>query len=152
MTSMRQRQPQAGLYGASQIAALHQHWRTAMNSKLASTRRIISLLLLGAVLAGCATGPSSPSPELLRKIESAQTRSDHDALATYYDQQAAAARALAAEHRKMAQSYQGMFAGGRGGASMPSHCNAIVRSQEGIAVEYEAMAAGHRKLAEHAKP
>lgn len=123
-----------------------------MTSKLTSSRRIISLLLVGAALAGCATGPSGSSPELLQKIESASTRSDHEALATYYDQQAAAARALAAEHRKMARSYQGMLGGGRGGASMPSHCNAIVRNQEGIAVEYEAMAAGHRKLAEHAKP
>lgn len=123
-----------------------------MNVNFESPRRIASLLLLSAVLAGCATGPSGPSPELLQRIESARTRSDHEALVAYYSQQAAAARALAAEHRKMAQSYQGMFAGGRGGASMPAHCNAIDRSQEGIAAEYEGMAAGHRQLAEQAKP
>jgi hypothetical protein len=123
-----------------------------MTSNLTSSRRVASLLLLSAVLVGCATGPSGPSPELLQKIESASTRSDHEALATHYDKQAAAARALAAEHRKMAQGYQGMFAGGRGGASMPAHCNAIVRNQEGIAAEYEGMAAGHRQLAQQAKP
>jgi hypothetical protein len=59
---------------------------------------------------------------------------------------------VAAEHRKMASSYQGMYAGGRGGASMPAHCNAIVRSQESIAAEYEGMAAAHRQLAAEAKP
>lgn len=123
-----------------------------MNSKFTSSRRIVSLLLLSAVLAGCASAPGGPSPDLLQKIESARTRGDHEALATYYAKQAAAARALAAEHRKMAQSYQGMFAGGRGGASMPAHCNAIVRSQEGIATEYEGMAAAHRQMAEQAKP
>jgi len=123
-----------------------------MNSKLVSTRRIVSLLLLSAVLAGCASAPGGPSPDLLQRIESARTRGDHEALATYYTKQAAAARALATEHRKMAQSYQGMFAGGRGGASMPAHCNAIVRSQETIAAEYDAMAAGHRQMAEQAKP
>ncbi|MBL8317838.1 MAG: hypothetical protein JNJ42_05505 [Burkholderiaceae bacterium] len=123
-----------------------------MNPKFASSRRIVSLLLLSAVLASCASAPGGPSPDLLQKIESARTRSDHEALSTYYIKQAAAARALAAEHRKMAQSYQGMFAGGRGGASMPAHCNAIVRSQEGIATEYEGMAAAHRQMAEQAKP
>jgi hypothetical protein len=36
---------------------------------------------------------------------------------------------------------------------MPSHCNAIVRNQEAIAAEYNAMAAaGHRQMAEQAKP
>lgn len=123
-----------------------------MNVNFGSFRRTASLLLLSAVLAGCASAPNGPSPDLLQKIESARTRSDHEALATYYTKQAAAARALAAEHRKMAQSYQGMFAGGRGGASLPAHCNAIVRSQESIAAEYEGMATGHRQMAEQAKP
>jgi hypothetical protein len=73
-------------------------------------------------------------------------------LATHYDQQAAAARASAAEHRKMGSSYSGMYAGGRGGASMAAHCNNIVRSQESMAAEYEAMAAAHRQLAGQTKP
>lgn len=123
-----------------------------MNSKLASSRRIVSQLLLAALLTGCASGPSGPSPDLLQRIQSARTRGDHEELATYYTKQATAARAVAAEHRKMAQSYQGMFAGGRGGASMPAHCNAIVRSQDAVAAEYDAMAAGHQKMAAEAKP
>jgi hypothetical protein len=123
-----------------------------MNTDLKSSRHIASVLLLSVVLAGCASGPAMTSTDLLQRIEAARTRSDHQALATHYDQQAAAARALAAEHRKMAASYQGMFAGGRGGASMPAHCNAIVRSQESIAAEYDGMAAGHRQMAEQAKP
>jgi hypothetical protein len=45
-----------------------------------------------------------------------------------------------------------MVAGGRGGASMPAHCNAIVRSQEAIATEYEGMAAAHRQMGQQAKP
>ena len=112
--------------------------------------RRMALLLMAAVLTGCASAPSS-SPELLRKIESARTRSDHEGLAAYYAQQAAAARASAVEHRKMATTYTTMFAGGKG-PSMSSHCNAIVEKQEAVAIEYEAMAAGHRQLAEQAKP
>ena len=123
-----------------------------MNMNLKSSRRIAAVLLLSVVLAGCASGPNAPSPDLMQRIESARTRGDHEALATNYDQEATKARTLAAEHRKMAQSYQGMVAGGRGGASMPAHCNAIVRSQEGIAAEYEGMAAAHRQLAKQAQP
>jgi hypothetical protein len=108
-----------------------------MNVNLKSSRDVALLLLLSVVLASCASG---------------RTPSDHQALATYYDQQAAAARASAADHRKMGSSYTGMYAGGRGGASMSAHCNEIVRNQESIAAEYEAMAAGHRQMAAQAKP
>ena len=123
-----------------------------MNINFKSSRRIASMLLLSLVLAGCASGPNAPSPELLQRIESARTRGDHEALATHYNQEAAKARAIADNHRKMAKSYQGNLAGGRGGAGMPAHCNAIVRSHEGIAAEYEGMAAAHRQFAAQAQP
>ena len=123
-----------------------------MNANLKSSRRIASAVLLSVVLAGCTSGPTAPPSDLLQRIESARTQADHESLAAYYDREAAAARANAATHRKMATSYQGMYAGGRGGASMPAHCNAIVRSQEAIAAEYDGMAAGHRQMGQQAKP
>lgn len=123
-----------------------------MNMNLKFSRRIASALLLSVVLAGCASGPNAPSTELQQRIESARTRSDHEGLVTYYNQEAAGARAKAAEHRKMAKSYQGMAVGSKGGGSMQSHCNAIVSSYEGIAVEYDGLAASHRQMAELAKP
>ena len=129
-----------------------------MSTNLKPSRRIATLLLWGGIalsglaLSGCAGVSTAPSPELLQQIETAHTRADHEALATYYDRQAVAARAIGAEHRKMAKSYQGRFASGRGGASMPAHCNAIVSSYEGIAAEYDGMAAIHRQMAEQAKP
>jgi hypothetical protein len=123
-----------------------------MTMNLNSSRRIASLLVLSLVLAGCASGPNAPSPDLLQRIDSARTRGDHEALATYYDREAAAARAKAAEHRKMAMSYQGRVPDPRAGGSLPAHCNAIVRMQEGIAAEYEGMASAHRQFAEQARP
>lgn len=123
-----------------------------MNMNLKLSRRIASALLLSVVLAGCASGPNAPSPELQQRIESARTRSDHEGLVTYYNQEAAAARAKAAEHRKMAKSYQGMAVSGKGGGSMQSHCNAIVSSYEGIAAEYDGLATSHRQMADQAKP
>jgi len=110
-----------------------------------------SALLLSIALIGCASQPSSaPSAATQQRIEAAQTRADHEALAVYYDKEAAAARATAAEHRKMAKSYQ-TYQAGRGGGNMPAHCNAIVRSYEGIATEFDAMAADHRRMAGQAK-
>ena len=123
-----------------------------MNTNLKASRRIASAFLLSVLLVGCASGPTAPPPDLVQRIESARTRDDHEALAAYYDREASTARASAAAHRKMATSYQGMMSGGRGTASMPAHCNAIVRSQEGIAAEYEGMAAAHRQMGQQAKP
>ncbi len=116
-----------------------------------SSRRIATVVLLGLVLAGCASGPNAPSPDLTQRIELARTRGDHEALAKYYDGEVAKARAIAEDHRKMARSYQGNLAGGRGGASMPAHCNAIVSKSEGLAKEYDGMAAAYRKLAKQAQ-
>ena len=123
-----------------------------MNTLWKSSHRIASALALSVVLAGCASGPKPPSPELLQQIEAARTSTDHESLATRYVQQAAAARASAAEHRKMAISYARMPPGGRGGGSMPAHCNAIANAQDGVAAEYAGMAAVHRQLAGQAKP
>ncbi|MEQ1803777.1 MAG: hypothetical protein ABL900_00215 [Burkholderiaceae bacterium] len=122
-----------------------------MSINFKSSRRIATMLLLSIVLAGCASGPNPPSPELLQRIESARTRADHEGLAAYYNQEAAKARAIADNHRKMAKSYLGNLSGGRGGASMTAHCNAIVRSHESIATEYEGMAAAHRQFAAQAQ-
>jgi len=120
-----------------------------MKTNLNSSRRVAAaLLVVGIALSGCAGVSTAPSQELQQKIEAANTRSDHEALAIYYTQEAGSARAKAAEHRKMAKSY----IGGRGGASMQAHCNSIVKSYEGIATEYDGMAAGHRQMAEQAKP
>jgi hypothetical protein len=120
-----------------------------MSRSMFTSRRITSALLLSLVIAGCASDPTAPSADLLQRIESARTRGDHQALSTHYEQQAAAARATAAEHRKMAKSYE--FEP-RAAARMVAHCNAIVREQEGVAAEFEGMAEGHWELAKRAQP
>lgn len=123
-----------------------------MNTHLQSTRHFASLFLLSVTLAGSVSAQTAPSSELLQRVEAARTPADYDALAAYYDQQATAARGIAEQHRKMAKSYQSMIAGGRGAASMPAHCNAIAAKNDGLAKDYEAMAAANRQLAKQAKP
>lgn len=124
-----------------------------MNVHQSTPRGIAAaLLLVAAVLAGCASGPDWPSLELRQRLESARTRADHEALAAQYEQEGAAARAVAARHRKMAASYQARLANDPGAASMVAHCNAIAQRQEGIAAEYEGMAEGHQAVANRTQP
>ena len=123
-----------------------------MNTNLNLSRRIASVLLLSVVLASSVSAQSASAPDLAQRAEAARTKGDYEALAIDYDKQAAAARAIAAEHRKMAKSFQGMVAGGRGGASMLAHCNAIVSKNDSLAKEYAGMAVAYRQLAKQAQP
>jgi hypothetical protein len=123
-----------------------------VNPNFRSARRVTGVLLLSVAFVGCASGPTAPSPELTQRIESARTRADHEALAAYYQNEAAAALAAADKHRKMAKSYQANLQGGRGGTSMAAHCNALVQQYERIAAEYDGMAEGHQQSANDAKP
>lgn len=112
-----------------------------------------SALLASIVLAGCAVGPTRvPSVVNQQKIEAARTPADHEALAADYAQDAVGARAKAAEHRRMAPSYQSYPSLRGGGVNMQAHCNALVRNYEAIAAEFDGMAAGHRQMAVQAKP
>ena len=110
-----------------------------------------SALLLSVVLAGCASGPPAHSVELHQQIESASTASEHAALATYYDREAATAQASAAEHRSRALKYS-RTPPPRGAGSMRNHCNVIAQNFERIAAEYIALAADHRSMAGQSKP
>lgn len=110
-----------------------------------------SALLMSVVLSGCvSTLPSAPAAATQQRIEAAQTRADHEALAASYDKDAADARAAAANHRKMAKSYQS-YQPGRGGGNMTAHCNSVAANYDRIATEYDGMAIMHRQLASQAK-
>jgi predicted exporter len=123
-----------------------------MNMNPESSRRLAALVLIGAVLAGCASVPEGLSPELLQKIESRGTRADHETLAVYYENRGAAARDIAARHRKMAATYQARLANSPVGADAAAHCLAIARRQESIASEYEGLAEGHQAVANETQP
>lgn len=116
-----------------------------MSSDMLSTRRLATVGLVGLVLAGCAAVAPGPSVDLLQRIESARTRADHESLAAHFSKEAASAREKAGLHRRMARTYQSSAA--RGANALPAHCNAIVRSQEALAADYDAMAAAHREFA-----
>jgi len=89
--------------------------------------------------------------DIEKMIASAKTPADHEAIAAYYDKQAAEARAKAEEHRRMGEDYK------RGGGALAEkthfheHCEALTRSYNQAAKDYEALAAAHRDMAKKAK-
>ena len=123
-----------------------------MNRNGKFLRRIALVILLGAAVAGCASGPSAPSPELLQQIAAARTPSDHEALAVYYERKATETRLSAKTHQKMAESYQGMYTGGRGSTNLRAQHSSIVGMYESIATQYDGLAGEHRRMAAHAQP
>jgi len=123
-----------------------------MNTYPKLTRRIASVLLLSISLVSGASAQTAPPPGLLQQIEAAHTRLDYEALATYYERQAAATRTVAVEHLEMAKIFLAKVGRGKAGSSMSAHCNAIAEKSQGLAVDYEGMAVAYRQLAKQTRP
>lgn len=117
-------------------------------------------LMLGLALTGCASDPGTPSAQLVQKIETARTPTDHEALAQYYEGEAESSRERATDHRKLAKTYQavsgraqhGTSAGLGGTASAPAYHNSLASQDENNATAYDGLAAEHRNMAKAAKP
>jgi hypothetical protein len=84
-------------------------------------------------------------------VKNAQTAADHEALAAMYDKEAADAKARAAKHQQMAQSYKSFTGKGSPVSAMPQHCASLVKSFREQAAMYEKMAATERDAAKRAK-
>lgn len=114
---------------------------------------IVAVLLLGLALTGCASGPSSPSAQLQQQIETARTPTDHEALAKYYEAEAAKAVQRAIDHRRMSKTYITAALVGRGGAAnMPTYHNDLAKHADSDATAYLGLAADHRNMAKAATP
>jgi len=107
---------------------------------------LVTALSLPAFTAGAAY-----AADIEEMIASAKTPADHEAIAAYFDKQAADAKAKAEEHRKMGESYK------KGGGALAEkthfheHCEALVKIYNQAAKDYAAMAAAHRDMAKKAK-
>ena len=108
------------------------------------TIAVASMLALGVSHAGL-----GDTANIEGKIASAKTVTDHEVLATYYDQQAVESRTKADEHRKMGAAYKAM-GGFAVKADLPRHCDSFTNKFQGDAKMYEQMAAAHRAVAKKA--
>src|SRR6184192_1002534 len=94
------------------------------------TRTFFAALSLG-FLASCAQiGPydAVQNPTIRKAAQSAKTRSDHDALTTYFEDAASEMRAKAEEQKKLLKHYEEKsYLYGREAQDLISHTTALVR-------------------------
>ena len=91
--------------------------------------------------------------DITDRVENAKTAADHEAIAKYYDGEAADAKKRADVRRKMAKTYSvgGGIGKGIGPVPFPQHCQAIAKDADDEASHYTAMAEMHRQLAKSGK-
>lgn len=109
------------------------------------------LLVGGALLSGCAIGPSNPPTQIAKQVEAARTPADHEELAKYYLGQATTSRVHADKYRKLAKSVQGNPTGGRGSSNPKVRYNSIINMYESEAAGYDTLAEQQRLLAKTAQ-
>ena len=86
------------------------------------------------------------------KISAAKTAADHEAIAACYDDLAKDAQTKADEHKKMAKAYSMSGIGNQATKThFHQHCEALIRSYEAEAKEYDALAKVHHQMAKNTK-
>lgn len=113
-------------------------------------KTIIFVALIVNLLGSCTINPHPM--DMTKAVQSARTRTDHESLATHYEQTANEMQAKAAAHKKMLAQYdanRGINA--REAQNLINHCEGLVRSYERAAAENMSMAEAHHRLAAEAK-
>lgn len=109
-------------------------------------RRIVTSLALASAVALSAPGLATAADSLEETlVKFANTPAEHQALADYYESQAAAARSAAEEHRKMGKTYSGQKASQM--QAMAAHCEKLAAAQDELAKQFDELAAGHKAMA-----
>ncbi len=99
-----------------------------------------------AVLATSVSLGAWAQADLANSIANAKTKADHEAIASAFDKQGEADKALADHHTKMAQAYTSAPWVKAGGAAMVKHCKSLAANYKSAASNNAAMAKMHRTL------
>ncbi len=114
-------------------------------------KRVTMLLAAGLLLIAATTLPTVRASarqqvvtddNLKQMTAKAKTQADHEAIAAYYDREAAANEEKATIHRDMANIYAK--------PGMTAHCNNLAKDFRRAADEDKALAAEHRAMARRA--
>lgn len=116
------------------------------------TKWIIALLATSLILGGCASQEPKKPSGIEQRIESANSPSDHQAIAAEYEKQATADKAASKMHQSLANKYKYLsghknFAPG----SLSRHCSNLAKLYEQAAAENLELAKMHREAADAAK-
>ena len=114
------------------------------------------LAILGAAFAFAlglgmpATPAIAAETDIIDQLKAAKP--DHEAIASYYEKEAADAKAQAALHRNMASTYStGTSIGKSLGGPLSKHCTDLAKDYDAAAAQYADMAKAHRDMAKAAK-
>jgi hypothetical protein len=110
------------------------------------------LLLLAAATLPTTRAVAQPAAvtddNLDQAITSAKSPADHEAIAAYYDQEAAETKKKADLHRRTAESYRKMNIAKPVG--MANMCDGVAAMWDKLAADYSKLAKDHREMAKKA--
>jgi hypothetical protein len=109
---------------------------------LAAGLVVLAAAILPTIRAGAQSAVVSDD-NLTQSIANAKTPADHEAIAAYYDQEAADAEKKAALHRQSASNYKPV--------GMANMCNSIAQYWDKVAADAKDLAKAHRAMAKEAK-
>ena len=118
-----------------------------MKSKTIFFMAAVSLLVTMSV--GSAWSQAVTDDNLAQSIADAKTPAQHEAIAAYYDQEAAASKEKADLHRRAAASYRKMNIDKPAG--MASMCDSTAMMWDKVSADAKKLAGDHHEMAKDAK-
>ncbi len=121
-----------------------------MTKRISSHYSLVVFCLVLLASFGVSAGEVSatdPGMDIATQIESANTKSDHEAIAAYFEAEAKRIDAEIAGHKRMSAAYHGARQLRRLGVRMRKHCDMLIKNYEAAAVETREMAKIHRDMA-----
>lgn len=106
-------------------------------------------LLVTAMSVGSARSQAVTDDNLAQSIAEAKTPAQHEAIAAYYDQEAAASKEKADLHRRSAATYRKMNIDKPVG--MAAMCDNIAATWDKVAADAKKLAGDHHEMAKNAK-
>jgi len=107
---------------------------------------LLVVLVLG-VFAPALRAVAKEGMDMMKMMMAAKTPADHQKLAAHYDQEAAAARAKADLHKKMAEEIRKMGGALFSKVHYDEHCDGLAASYTKVAEQYAALAQAERDMA-----
>ena len=122
--------------------------RVTMTMLIAAGFVLLATAALPTIRANAQPAPAVTDNNLDQMIADAKTASDHDAIAAYYEQEAAATEKKADLHRRTASTYRTLKIAKP--VYMAEMCDGIATMWDKIATDEETLAKAHHEMAEKA--
>jgi hypothetical protein len=117
-------------------------WRLIISVWMKTSFLVGCALVAGATLSGCAS--AEPKPNIEHMLATAKTASDHEAIAQYYEREAADDEVKYEEHLTDASRYE---RSPKFGIISAQHCRRLAQDYNQANQDASVLAAQHRKVA-----